>query len=384
MATLQIKRGAVAGLPSGGLGEPLFTTDQFRLNVGSAGGNRLLAVFRKIDGTTAPTVNDDAGDGFSVGSIWNDTTNDKSYMCSDSTVGAALWQQFSGAGISGVSDGDKGDITVTGSGATWTIDSAAVTFAKIQNVGALSVFGRSANTDGVGADIAAGADGRVLRRSGNTIGFGEVATAGYADDSVTYAKIQDVSATARLLGRFTSGAGNVEEGTGAQATALLSVFVASGSSHAKGLVPDPSATAHTNRPYILVDNGTWRIHAGEILDALTVLTLETTTSGTGADLATTQHITFSVDENTQILVVVSATCSNSTATAVDRLVVDVDGTDTTLAQTTCNSSGANYNVSGQIEIAALASGSHTIKLQFSTNAGTATFSNRTITLYRSP
>lgn len=89
--TLKTRRGALSGLPSAAAGEPLFTTDQFRLYIGSAGGNRLLGLLNKIDGTAAPTVNDDAGDGFSVGSTWMDTTNDRGYVCVDSTVGAAVW-----------------------------------------------------------------------------------------------------------------------------------------------------------------------------------------------------------------------------------------------------------------------------------------------------
>src|SRR3990172_2699893 len=38
------------------------------------------------------------------------------------------------------------------------------------------------------------------------------------DGSITYAKLQDISATARLLGRITAGAGDTEELTGTQAT----------------------------------------------------------------------------------------------------------------------------------------------------------------------
>lgn len=126
------------------------------------------------------------------------------------TGGTITWETISGSGIA---DGDKGDITVSGSGGTWTIDSDVVSNAKLRDSAGLSVIGRSANTTGDPADIAAANDGEVLRRSGAVIGFGTVATAGIGNDQVTYAKIQDISATQRALGRNTAGAGDTEEVT---------------------------------------------------------------------------------------------------------------------------------------------------------------------------
>jgi hypothetical protein len=40
---------------------------------------------------TSPAVTDDSGDGYSVGSIWIDTTNDRVFVCLDASVGAAVW-----------------------------------------------------------------------------------------------------------------------------------------------------------------------------------------------------------------------------------------------------------------------------------------------------
>ena len=56
----------------------------------------------------------------------------------------------------GVDDGDKGDITVSSSGATWTIDNDAVTFDKIANVPTARLIGRTSGGTGSIETLAAG------------------------------------------------------------------------------------------------------------------------------------------------------------------------------------------------------------------------------------
>jgi hypothetical protein len=68
-----------------------------------------------------------------------------------------------------------------------------VTNSKLRHSAALSVIGRSSNTDGAPADIAAGTDGHVLRRSGTSIGFGTLAAGAIADASLTAAKLNGVA-----------------------------------------------------------------------------------------------------------------------------------------------------------------------------------------------
>lgn len=135
-------------------------------------------------------------------------------------------------GASTISNADlSGDVTTSGGVAT-TIANTAVTTAKIandavddtklRNSGALSVIGRSANSTGDPADISASAaSGAVLRESGSTLGFGTIVADGIAsdavttvkilDDNVTYAKIQNVSTTDRILGLDSAGPADIEE-----------------------------------------------------------------------------------------------------------------------------------------------------------------------------
>lgn len=63
---------------------------------------------------------------------------------------------------------------VSGSFGTSFISNDAITNAKLRDSSALSVIGRSANSTGDPADIAAASDHQVLRRSGTSLGFGAV------------------------------------------------------------------------------------------------------------------------------------------------------------------------------------------------------------------
>ena len=91
--------------------------------------------------------------------------------------------------------------------------------------------------------------------TGNVTGTGTTAIATtIANDSVTYAKMQNVSASNRFIGRITSGSGDPEEITSTQATSMLDPF----SSSLKGLAP-ASGGGTTN---FLRADGTWAAPPG--------------------------------------------------------------------------------------------------------------------------
>jgi hypothetical protein len=147
-----------------------------------------------------------------------------------------------------LTDSARIDFTYTDSGPSITADIIANSIGNSQlrqGVGT-SVIGRSAGTTGNVADIAAGSDDTLFRRVAGALDFGQLTVGMFPNDVVTYAKIQNVSTTSRILGRITAGAGDIEELTGTQATSLLDVFT----STLKGLVP---ASGGSSTQYLSAD-----------------------------------------------------------------------------------------------------------------------------------
>jgi hypothetical protein len=90
---------------------------------------------------------------------------------------------------------------------TGKVVDSAITDAKLRNSAGLSVIGRSANSVGAPADLVAGTDGHVLRRSGTSLGFGTIATDGIANNAVTDGKLRD-SAANSVIGRASGTSGD--------------------------------------------------------------------------------------------------------------------------------------------------------------------------------
>ena len=111
-----------------------------------------------------------------------------------------------------------------------------------------------------------------------------VATASIADGSVTYAKIQDVSATDKLLGRSTAGSGDVEEiACTAAGRALLDDAAASNQRTTLGL----GAAALLADPVPLANGGTGGTtkalaHDAVVYTPVTLITWSTSATAVGA------------------------------------------------------------------------------------------------------
>ena len=82
-------------------------------------------VLNNYNSTSNPTVNDDSGDGYAIGSVWANKTLGRVYVCVDDSVGAAVWlylgveptvysQTYAGTITCDLSAREVIDVTLTG------------------------------------------------------------------------------------------------------------------------------------------------------------------------------------------------------------------------------------------------------------------------------
>ena len=213
--------------------------------------------------TAAPGTGDDNADGYRVGSLWIDVTNDEAYRCVDDTTGAAVWI---GTTLETTDLGSLATVTPTGTGSSsnflrgdnsWAVPYTHPTsagnkhiptggssgqFLKYDSSGT-AVWAADNNTtysiqdgelsqisftsaDNTKLDAISGTNtgDQTITLTGNVTGSGTGSFAAtIADDAVTYAKMQNVTATDRILGRDSAGAGVVEEISPASLRTMLNV-----------------------------------------------------------------------------------------------------------------------------------------------------------------
>jgi hypothetical protein len=189
--------------------------------------------------------------------------------------------KFSGA--SSVTNADLTGAVTTSGGVATTLATDIVGNTNLRNSGALSVIGRSVNSSGDPADISASAaSDAVLRESGSTVGFGTIATAGIANDAVTFAKVQNASGASLLVGRGSaSGAGDFQEialgaGLTMAGTTISSTVVGTGG----GDVVGPASA--TNNGFAVFDGTTGKL----IKDHAATVAIGSEVSGLGTGIAT--------------------------------------------------------------------------------------------------
>ena len=167
----------------------------------------------------------------------------RTIITSDSGGGTTNFLRADGtfaAPVAVIADGDKGDITISGTGTVFTIDSDVVTNAKLSSIATNRFKGRVSASTGVVEDLTP-ANARTVLVSdsgGGTTNYlradGSFAqppgTFALSNDTVTNAILANV-ATATFKGRTTAGTGDPEDLTVAQALALITSTSGGGTSN---------------------------------------------------------------------------------------------------------------------------------------------------------
>jgi hypothetical protein len=192
--------------------------------------------------------------------VIKDTTTNVVSVIDEGPQGPPGPQGPAGQDGSSVADGDKGDIVVSGSGAVWSVEAKAVTYAKMQDVSATDkLLGRSSAGAGSVEEVTCTAAGRAL--------------------------LDDADATAQ---RVTLGIGNVDNTSDANKPVSTATQTAlngkAATSHAHGNITSAGAIGSTSGQIVVTTTGGVLTTAATVSAASVSGLAAVATSGSATDL----------------------------------------------------------------------------------------------------
>lgn len=104
----------------------------------AAPGSAFNGLTHNLSASAPPTVNDDSGDGYGVGSLWIDTTNDVVWQAVDVTLAAARWRVLSHSPAELLMNGSAP--TYRESHPRWAVDSSITTVSGTPIIVALPLY----------------------------------------------------------------------------------------------------------------------------------------------------------------------------------------------------------------------------------------------------
>lgn len=191
--------------------------------------------------TSDPTVDND-GNSLITGALYWNTTDSEMLVWNGSAWNAVT------SGGAGVTDGDKGTITVSAGGATWLINNNVVNNSRLSDMNSNRIKGRVSGATGdpedltgtqattildavVGDSGSGGTKGLVPAPAAGDAAAGKYLAAGgvwsvpaavVADDAVTNAKLANMAANT-IKGRVTASTGDPEDLTATQVRTIINV-----------------------------------------------------------------------------------------------------------------------------------------------------------------
>lgn len=201
----------------------------------------------KLDGATSVNtasaiVARDASGNFTAGTITANLTGSAATLATGRTISLT-------GDVTATTTAFNGSANVS---AVATIANNAVNGTKLRDSAALSVIGNATNASADPADITAGTDGHVLRRSGTTLGFGKLTASAFP----TNFPIQIVQAVKTDVQTIDTGASDWVNVSGLSLTLTRSIASASGKVRIQAAITCSSNDSNNSPAFRIDRDGT--------------------------------------------------------------------------------------------------------------------------------